>query len=409
MAVLPTFEPENASYGRTGQAVLSGEEQGQSMMDRATRLQLAQQQQSDLHNEIVAKMPLIQAQAQLEQEKARAALHGAMVTTDLEQRAARESSGFNSEFQDILAYNPTYDVPASDGTPEGDAEQKLNAKYATQQMWNERATRLAALQPKIAYMSQLPQYKPFVDAVNNARIQMQGSALANAKLEEQLATNANTVAGRDINSQRAADARAELETQKAAHAKELAGVKSQLAVSLIKQHQSLSDPAQLNEKAAEYDDLALSNPDQADVYSTVARQLRDRATRVSQPKSSNRDALIAAITGEGPAAPAPKPGTAAPAPAPAPVQPSPEPIPNAPAGAPAAPEPIPSPKPGEAVPVPASAAPVAPTKIKTSDIQIAPSGDHFIVVAGKPHVLHKDAKGHIAYNLGGHWIPVETE
>lgn len=186
MAVLPQFMPENASFSRTGDALMQGEAFGQSMMDRKARLALDQQQADQQRMEFYAKLPIIQSDAILKQVAAKAAVDNAVQNDQLETKAAAESVVAQKEFHDAITYNAGYDVPASDGTPEGDAAQAEQKKYATQETLDARVQKLADLSAKYAYMANLkdPGYGAFYQNINKNLVNANEAAHSNLKLEQ---------------------------------------------------------------------------------------------------------------------------------------------------------------------------------------------------------------------------------
>lgn len=156
MPVLPDFQPGNAAYGRSADALFQGIDQGQSMMARAQALRLREQQNQREQAEFVAKLPLIQAQTQLTQSNAAAAVENATRQTQLQTQAASASVAYQNEFNDIIK------IPD----------------------WEEKSAALEGFQAKVAWLGDLKDsgYSGFVDAVGKARVQAEGMLLSNRRL-----------------------------------------------------------------------------------------------------------------------------------------------------------------------------------------------------------------------------------
>lgn len=367
--------------------------QSQSMMDRANARQIASQRQSDFHDEVQAKLPLLVAQSQLETEKARAALHNGLITTDLERRAATESVGFNKEFQDAMSWAD----------------------------WNTRADALGALQPRIAYMAQLPEYKGFVTAVENQRLRAVQASIQDAKLEElQQVASDNRAARADVAEQNRLG-RVESEQVKGGYGVEKAKIYSGGRESVQEMRnqgaenvQKLRGEQQANRPADTIHrlvDLAF----EADQNASEASQHGDKAAEEAFLKvaQSYRDAVAkqsthAGFSGGAPATAAPPARPAALGAKPAPVGVSVS-IPGSglpPSGGDGE---VAADAPAVAQPSAAAAAPakevVAPQTFSPKDVTVV-NGIQTLKVGDKTLPLHKDAKGNLAYKLNGVWHEV---
>lgn len=151
MPVLPDFQPENASYGRTLQFE-------QSMMERAQNQQLAQERADQQKQEFQAKLPAVQAQVGADIASAKASVENAALMEQFRAKAASESKDLND------AYLQAIQIPN----------------------FEDQARALSALQPRVSYMDTLPEYKGFVTAVNNATVRAHSSALLDRKLQNGL-------------------------------------------------------------------------------------------------------------------------------------------------------------------------------------------------------------------------------
>jgi len=124
------------------------------MMERAQNQQLAQQRADQQKQEFQAKFPAIQAQVGADIATAKASVENAALMEQFRAKAASESKDLND------AYLQAIQIPDFEG----------------------QARALSALQPRVAYMDTLPEYKGFVTAVNNATVRAHTSALLDRKL-----------------------------------------------------------------------------------------------------------------------------------------------------------------------------------------------------------------------------------
>jgi hypothetical protein len=158
---------------------------------------------------------------------------------------------------------------------------------------------LSQLQGKYAWMEDTPEGKPFVDALNTARVRADDHFVKDATLKNAVAiAKQNAVSREDISADRDALAR-DLEASKATHAKEIESMKLEMEGLKLKSKQAPNDPQALNEKAAQLDALAQSEDDlaQKQMLETSAKQYRDRAIRVTKPIESSGDAFLQWATG----------------------------------------------------------------------------------------------------------------
>lgn len=150
---MPVYS-EFQSEGDAGQAFNQGQNAGMSMMERAQQMEQRGAQEERQKAIFQAAMPVIQAKNQADLATAHATINHVVQTQNLMTKAAQVSDTANTEFQDA---------------------QQLSD-------WTAKADALGALQAKYAWMGQLPTYKPFVDAINNARVEAHQSAMADMKL-----------------------------------------------------------------------------------------------------------------------------------------------------------------------------------------------------------------------------------
>ncbi len=186
MAVLATFDPGNSSYGRSADALFSGLNEAQSLMERKQAMALRQQQADQQKAEFMAKLPLIAAQTTLTQANAAAAVKNATERTNFETKAAAESVAANKEFMDAQQFTVGGAAVDQDGDPTG------LGTVDTQATWEARANKLAGLRAKYGYMANLPGgYGAFYDTLTKSWAQAMENTHINLKADEALAI-ANT-------------------------------------------------------------------------------------------------------------------------------------------------------------------------------------------------------------------------
>lgn len=139
-----TFTPPPVG-GNMGDSFQKGLDRQQSMMERASRnrqnAQMEQMQAMQMQ-EMRAKMPVIQAKAQADISTAQASIANNTQIELLRNRAAEVSPVANAEFLEAIQLAD----------------------------WDQQETELAKLQSKYQWMNVLPEYKGFVDTVNNKRV-----------------------------------------------------------------------------------------------------------------------------------------------------------------------------------------------------------------------------------------------
>lgn len=165
MAVIPEYNPGgNPSPAST--ALYAGIDQGESMMDRAQARQLrASRDQRDQAAEDRAQAaytllrPVEIAKAQADLAANVATLANARHMEELKKKAAEDSVQAAKDFTE--------------------ANQLAD--------FDSKASALAQVQAKYSWLAMIPEYKGFVDTLNHTRAEAHLSAIADAKLEEQLA------------------------------------------------------------------------------------------------------------------------------------------------------------------------------------------------------------------------------
>ncbi len=139
-----------------------------NLMSRYDANQRANQEAQRAQSQFQVLQPVLQAKAGADIASAQASVANAARMEQFRAQAASESPGLNDEFLSALK-QPDFQA-------QSDA--------------------LAALQGKVAYMEVLPEYKGFVDTVNNARAQSHASALANLHIDAQRQIVEDQIQGR---------------------------------------------------------------------------------------------------------------------------------------------------------------------------------------------------------------------
>lgn len=150
-----------APPGHSVDAAISGIESGQSMMQRASNLrqskQMEEMRQQQL-DQLKVMMPVIQAKQQADTATAAAALSISQRQQVLRTQAGVAGPLANSEFLEATSLAD----------------------------WNTQSFELARLQAKYAWMGNLPEYKPFLDAIDKARANAVTRAVTDQTLEARM-------------------------------------------------------------------------------------------------------------------------------------------------------------------------------------------------------------------------------
>lgn len=197
MPVLPTFEP-GGRPGEAAQSLVEGVNAGESWMSQAQNRQIQQQQAQDLHAEFLAKLPAIQAKSTADTVTAASSIALATRMQGLRAQAAIAAPTANNEFLDAM--------------------QLADPQY--------QFSELGRLQAKYAWMKNLPEYQPFLDAVDKSRGDAFHLVTANNLADATLERTQALVSGRqDIAETVAGSRQAVAETQAGARetAAEIAG------------------------------------------------------------------------------------------------------------------------------------------------------------------------------------------
>jgi hypothetical protein len=318
-----------------------------SMMERAQQMQQRGEQEGRQKAIFDAAMPVIQAKNAADIATANATISHFQQAQGLRTRAAVASDTANQEFLDA---------------------QQLSD-------WTTKSDAMGALQAKYAWMGQLPEYKPFVDAVNNARIEAHQSAMADMKLtgdleiaktNAQARIEATTIREQgllDATTIKAGAATQNAETKATAPTAELKNIAAyakavasgdDTSASMIEDYLQ-SKHGMAPTKVADSLTRMAANEEK---LANIAKQNGDDAAY--QLRTSNVDKLR--TRAEGILAEQSKPA---------------------------------------ATPSVSMPSTVAPTKV-------APDA-HEIAIGGKIYPIFKDAKGNRAYKIDGHYVPIQTE
>ncbi len=328
-----------------------GQDSGMSMMERAQRVQQNSEQEGRQQAIFQAALPVLQAKNAADVATANATLAHFQQAQGLRTKAAVVSDAANAEFLD--------------------AQQLAD--------WNTKANAMGALQAKYAWMGMLPEYKPFVDVINNARIEAHQSAIADMKLHNDLEvakTNAQArIDATTIREQglldattlktgamlQSADIKANAPTAElkgiAAYAKAVASGDTDTA-EILEDHLKAKSGMAPTRVADSLTRMA----DNEEKLANIAKQNGDEAAYALRTANVDKLRMRAEKLLIEPAKPAPT---------------------------------------TQAVTMPTTTGSVAPTKI-------APDA-HEINIGGKTYPVFKDAKGNRAYKVDGHYVPIQTE
>ena len=265
-----TFQPA-APVGSGVESAYRGIEQADSMMQRASQLRQQQQMEQLRQDQIEQEkilMPVKVAQAKADIITAGASVALATRQQQIRQQAGAVANQANDEFLGAL-------------------------KLAD---WESQGAELAGLQAKYSWMGTLPEYKPFLEAVDKARANAINRALTDQTIEghmEQariLSAGREKVAGitgdtRETVAQIAAGARtgsseiagkARVDAAQIAADTRASGHDATTARTEYKTLMTAADHADANAVKME----AQGNADEAKVYKNHAKELRDRAAQV---------------------------------------------------------------------------------------------------------------------------------
>jgi hypothetical protein len=140
MPVLPDFQPEGRP-GEAAQALIEGRNAGESWMSMEQNRQIQAQQAQEEQAKFIAMLPAIHAKAQADVVTANATVGLATRMQQLRTQAGAVANDANNEFLDASQLS--------------DPESKFQE--------------LGRIQAKYAWMGNLPEYKPFLDAVDKSR------------------------------------------------------------------------------------------------------------------------------------------------------------------------------------------------------------------------------------------------
>lgn len=288
MPVLPEFMPE----GRPGEAAdsfIQGRNAGESWMSMQQERDIREQQAQQQRDMFIAQLPAIHAQAQANVVQANAAIALATRQQQLRAQAAIVAPEANNEFLDALQL--------------ADPQSQFNE--------------LGKLQAKYAWMSNVPEYKPFLDVLDKSRGDAFHLATANNLAEATLertkmlvegrtAGIEQTVQGRERVAEIGASARTQAATISGEARKTAAetAAESRIAVQAEKNSAavgkagaSLADlqAREDSENVAAQEALSANDQELANFHLARAAQFHDAAVKAST------------YTGSGPSEPAKKP------------------------------------------------------------------------------------------------------
>ena len=161
-------------------------EQQFSMMERADQQKIRDAQAQREQQQFDILKPVYEAKAVADVAQAHATISGLTRSQNLRTQAAAAFNQANQDFQDALQWTPpesTGNIPASDGTPEGDAAQQKAISDQSQQIWDGRAARLAQVHAQYSWMGAIPEYKPLVDSLSQAQLQFTHSSDLNRQIQ----------------------------------------------------------------------------------------------------------------------------------------------------------------------------------------------------------------------------------
>jgi hypothetical protein len=261
--IAPTFEPGSAP-GAGVAAYATGMNQGQSWMERSNAMELQQQeeqlrQQQIQQNSIL--QPVIQAKAQADLATAANTLVSAKTLQDLRTRAAM--AGPQAE-QELLTASQIPD-------------------------FSQQEAALGALQAKYSWMENVPEMKPLVSTIDNARAKATTMVLANKHIES---------------AQAIADTRAtgalEKETLRSDMSRQIAELNAKSKADL--QQKDLEHKREVDQLTQQIEELRANTSTTVGAGHDVART--DAAT-ITSSKPSRQEALLRAITGGNAGSPTP--------------------------------------------------------------------------------------------------------
>lgn len=168
MAVIPEVDV-NARIGTLPDSYNIGFDRQQSLMDRSHERGLTRRDESRKEAEYAVMQPILAAKHQAEFATATATLTNAKHMEELKTRAATESVQAAKDFTE------------ANQLPD----------------FSKKASALAEVQAKYSWLTMIPEYKGFVETVNNARAEAHMSAMADAKLKEQMEMTKARLAGPD--------------------------------------------------------------------------------------------------------------------------------------------------------------------------------------------------------------------
>jgi hypothetical protein len=334
----------------------------QNFMQRAQNMKIQREQQDMEKAKFAAFLPAIIAKREADVVSAQASIANTARMEKLRGQAAASSPGYNDRFLNIM----------------------MDPKSTPQT----RSESLAILQGEVGWMEIIPEFKGFVDAVNNARAQQVTTAITNSKLDEALERAKSAAEGRLGVAQIQAGAKtANAETYSQSRER-IAQINADTKLSVEEKRAQIATTRQ----GAQLADLQnrAAQADQAAADAAAAGDEQAAATHRAVA-ASYRDAVTKSTTFSGSTPSAPRDASQDPRPTP-----------------PQSNEPMASPitfsVPGQpsAAPAPSTAAQVvAPTRVDPKATKIS--------IGGKDYPIFVDKNGNRAYKVDGHYVPIKAE
>lgn len=263
-----------------------------SIMERAQRMRHSAEVQDMRKQEFAleqakftAMLPAIIAKREADIVSAKASVDNAARMEQFRTKAAASSVDYNERFQNILT------IPDS----------------------QDRADTLAAFQSEVAWMDVLPEYKGFVDTVNNARAGSFTMAITNLKLDEALEVARTSAAARTSVAETAAGARMANANTYTQSRERIAAIQADTKLDVMEKQRQISAERQgagladLQTRAAQADQAAADAQAAGDAQAAATHR---------QVAASYRDAITKNTTAAGYAPSAPRAASSDPRPTP---------------------------------------------------------------------------------------------
>lgn len=251
-------------------------QRAQAMRANEQTMRLREEEAQQEKAKFAAFLPAIIAKREADIASAKAAVTNTTRMEQLRSKAATSSEDYNDRFLNIMS------IPD----------------------FRDRSDTLAAFQAEVSWMDVLPEYKGFVDSVNNARAQSFTSAITNMKLDQALEAQRAAIEGRVAVAEVGAGARTANAQTRASSQERIAAINADTKLSVAdKQAQRTSIGLEnLMSKVTEADQLAADasaagNEQEAQAHRVAAAHYRDALTKSttfagaspSTPKTKSQD------------------------------------------------------------------------------------------------------------------------